>query len=137
MPKKANSGDSMTSFLNFLQRMETQGLFQHDREPGIVILADDQFITKQQIRMNFGELGISDKLVLFSDGKNVVDFINGTLDAISIRDLEEGEKPLNPITLLLLDINMPVLDGVSVVTALRAMDNDVPVCVLSLSCSRN
>src|SRR5574337_2074384 len=30
-----------------------------------------------------------------------------------------------------LDINMPVLDGVSVVTALRAMDNDVPVCVLS------
>ena len=32
---------------------------------------------------------------------------------------------------IVLDINMPVLDGVSVVTALRAMDNDVPVCVLS------
>ena len=32
---------------------------------------------------------------------------------------------------IILDINMPVLDGVSVVTALRAMDNDVPVCVLS------
>ena len=31
---------------------------------------------------------------------------------------------------IVLDINMPVLDGVSVVTALRAMDNDVPVCVL-------
>src|SRR5258708_19509265 len=32
---------------------------------------------------------------------------------------------------IVLDINMPVLDGVSVVTALRAMDNDVPVCFLS------
>src|ERR1700684_3805358 len=32
---------------------------------------------------------------------------------------------------IVLDINMPILDGVSVVTALRAMDNDVPVCVLS------
>jgi CheY-like chemotaxis protein len=32
---------------------------------------------------------------------------------------------------IVLDINMPVLDGVSVVTALRAMDNDVPVCVLT------
>ena len=32
---------------------------------------------------------------------------------------------------IVLDINMPVLDGVSVVTALRAMENDVPVCVLS------
>ena len=34
---------------------------------------------------------------------------------------------------IILDINMPVLDGVSVVTALRAMDNDVPVCVLSMN----
>src|SRR6201998_4811483 len=32
---------------------------------------------------------------------------------------------------IVLDINMPVLDGVSVVTALRAMDNDVPSGVLS------
>ncbi len=32
---------------------------------------------------------------------------------------------------IVLDINLPVLDGVSVVTARRALDNDVPVCVLS------
>jgi two-component system, OmpR family, response regulator PrrA len=32
---------------------------------------------------------------------------------------------------IVLDINMPVLDGVGVVTALRAMGNDVPICVLS------
>ncbi|MCJ0891754.1 response regulator transcription factor [Rhodococcus sp. ARC_M5] len=32
---------------------------------------------------------------------------------------------------IVLDINMPVLDGASVVTALRAMGNDIPICVLS------
>jgi two-component system response regulator PrrA len=32
---------------------------------------------------------------------------------------------------LVLDMNMPVLDGAGVVTALRAMGNDVPICVLS------
>ncbi|MCX5042234.1 response regulator transcription factor [Aldersonia sp. NBC_00410] len=32
---------------------------------------------------------------------------------------------------VVLDINMPVLDGVGVVTAMRAMGNDVPICVLS------
>ncbi|RVW03143.1 response regulator transcription factor [Rhodococcus xishaensis] len=32
---------------------------------------------------------------------------------------------------IVLDVNMPVLDGVGVVTALRAMGNDVPICVLS------
>ena len=32
---------------------------------------------------------------------------------------------------IVLDINMPVLDGVGVVTALRSIGNDVPICVLS------
>ncbi|MFZ2177493.1 MAG: response regulator transcription factor [Rhodococcus sp. (in: high G+C Gram-positive bacteria)] len=32
---------------------------------------------------------------------------------------------------MVLDMNMPVLDGTGVVTALRAMSNDIPICVLS------
>ncbi|GGK62774.1 response regulator transcription factor [Nocardia camponoti] len=32
---------------------------------------------------------------------------------------------------MVLDVNMPELDGVGVVTALRAMGNDIPICVLS------
>ncbi|QBJ97380.1 response regulator transcription factor [Rhodococcus sp. ABRD24] len=32
---------------------------------------------------------------------------------------------------LVLDMNMPVLDGPGVVTALRTMGNDIPICVLS------
>ncbi|MCA2210038.1 response regulator transcription factor [Nocardia rosealba] len=36
---------------------------------------------------------------------------------------------------VVLDMNMPVLDGAGVVTALRAMGNDVPICVLSARAS--
>ncbi|MRH91389.1 response regulator [Nocardia sp. SYP-A9097] len=32
---------------------------------------------------------------------------------------------------VVLDMNMPILDGAGVVTALRAMGNEVPICVLS------
>ncbi|MGS2809639.1 response regulator transcription factor [Nocardia sp. MW-W600-9] len=32
---------------------------------------------------------------------------------------------------MVLDVNMPELDGVGVVTALRAMGNEIPICVLS------
>ncbi|WP_433209120.1 response regulator transcription factor [Nocardia sp. CA-107356] len=32
---------------------------------------------------------------------------------------------------MVLDVNMPNLDGAGVVTALRAMGNDIPICVLS------
>lgn len=47
-----------------------------------------------------------------------------------------GAQALRAITenrpsLLVLDINMPDLDGVAVVTALRALGDDIPVCVLS------
>lgn len=36
---------------------------------------------------------------------------------------------------IVVDINMPVLAGVDVIDSLRAMDRDVPVCVLSAPCS--
>ncbi|WP_040812342.1 response regulator transcription factor [Nocardia concava] len=36
-----------------------------------------------------------------------------------------------PPAAMVLDLNMPGLDGVQVVTALRSLGNDVPICVLS------
>ncbi|BBY80937.1 DNA-binding response regulator [Mycolicibacterium pulveris] len=36
-----------------------------------------------------------------------------------------------PHDALVLDVQMPELDGVAVVTALRALGNDIPICVLS------
>ena len=36
--------------------------------------------------MNFGELGISEKLIMFSDGKNVAEYFDGILDAPEIAE---------------------------------------------------
>ncbi|MFD4293236.1 response regulator transcription factor [Rhodococcus sp. NPDC058505] len=49
---------------------------------------------------------------------------------------EDGAAALRAVNehdpdLIVLDLSLPVLDGVGVVTALRALNNDVPVCVLS------
>ncbi|MFJ4656715.1 response regulator transcription factor [Nocardia sp. NPDC088792] len=48
----------------------------------------------------------------------------------------DGAEALRSVTeqspdAIVLDMNMPVLDGAGVVTALRAMGNEVPICVLS------
>ena len=53
-----------------------------------------------------------------------------TMTSYDGRQAVDAAKAFAP-DIVFLDINMPILDGVSVVTALRAMDNDVPVCVLS------
>ncbi|MGO4201810.1 response regulator transcription factor [Rhodococcus sp. TAF43] len=46
--------------------------------------------------------------------------------AIALRVIADVEPDA-----LVLDMNMPVLDGTGVVTALRGMGNDIPICVLS------
>lgn len=58
------------------------------------------------------------------------------LSGFTVLTAQDGATALNRVAThqphaIVLDVNMPRLDGVSVVTALRAMGNDVPVCVLS------
>ncbi|GAA4489218.1 two-component system response regulator PrrA [Rhodococcus olei] len=58
------------------------------------------------------------------------------LSGFTILTASDGAQALSVVTdrspdAVVLDMNMPVLDGASVVTALRAMGNDIPICVLS------
>ena len=53
-----------------------------------------------------------------------------------VRVAANGKEALRMLSVedhdaLVLDIQMPELDGVAVVTALRALGNDIPICVLS------
>ena len=75
-------------------------------------------------------------LVVDDDDDVLVSLERGLrLSGFDVSTARDGAEALRSATetrpdAIVLDINMPVLDGVSVVTALRAMDN-VPVCVLS------
>ncbi|MDQ2723671.1 MAG: response regulator transcription factor [Actinomycetota bacterium] len=58
------------------------------------------------------------------------------VSGFSVRSAADGISALRAVAELppdcvVLDINMPGMDGVAVVTALRALGHDVPVCVLS------
>ncbi len=58
------------------------------------------------------------------------------LSGFTVYTASDGAEALRAVSehspdVLVLDMNMPVLDGTGVVTALRAMGNDVPICVLS------
>jgi two-component system, OmpR family, response regulator PrrA len=58
------------------------------------------------------------------------------LEGFAVRSAQDGPGALRAVTervpdAVVLDLGLPGMDGVAVVTALRAMDHDVPVCVLS------
>ena len=76
--------DQYESLFGYLKMMQSYSLLEPGAVKGNVVLADDQYVTKQQMRMNFGEMGISEKLVLFSDGKNVSDYFDEVLDALDL-----------------------------------------------------
>src|ERR1700758_2105465 len=57
------------------------------------------------------------------------------LSGLAMSSAKNGDEALRivrqgPLDAVVVDINPPVLRGIDVVTALRAVDNNVPVCVL-------
>lgn len=58
------------------------------------------------------------------------------LEGFTVRSVENGELAIkeieeNPPNLLVLDINMPEIDGIQVTKYLRSVNIDVPICILS------
>ncbi|MEU7765626.1 response regulator transcription factor [Nocardia sp. NPDC049190] len=77
-----------------------------------ILVVDDELRVLASLRRG---LELSDfEVVTAGDGAEALSMVHGTApDA------------------MVLDVTMPGLDGVGVVTALRAMGNDIPICVLS------
>ena len=67
------------NLLAFLRTLQQYGLFNDHQNPGLVVYADDQFINQNLMKMKFQELGIEDKLILFANGKEVVDYFESLL----------------------------------------------------------
>ena len=66
--------------------------------------------------MNFRDIGISDKLRMFSNGKQVTDYFESILSGIELQD----GAIIQPVSLLLLDINMPVINGIQAFQSITA-----------------
>ena len=66
------------------------------------------------MKMNFQDMGIPEKLKTFSDGKAVADYFERLLD-----DEESAQECIQPVSLLLLDINMPIENGIQALVRIK------------------
>ena len=64
--------------------------------------------------MKFRELGIEEKLVIFGNGKEVVEFFDALL---------QHPDEIQPVSLLILDINMPIYNGMKALKLVKEMYN--------------
>ena len=67
--------------------------------------------------MSFTDIGMSDQLLSYSNGKEVIDYFKSLLDDLESLgfDKEEQQAPVQPVSLLVLDSSLPG-DNAQVVT---------------------
>ena len=66
-PKQYNDLDRLIDFLN-----ENHKLYLSSKTSGSIVIADDQFVNQQGIRLNFEDIGLENRLEMFSNGGEVL-----------------------------------------------------------------
>ena len=71
------------------------------------------------MKLNCHDIGITDRLVMCSNGQEVVDYFDRLLDDVKE---SQGDRmtPFQPVALLLLDINMPILGGMEALKIIKS-----------------
>ena len=83
---------------------------------GQIFVADDQFVNQQGICLNFSDLGLEHRLEMFSNGSEVLNQFHKMFDEYEEQGLplSDSTTAFQPVRLLLLDINMPIINGMAV-----------------------
>jgi len=68
----------MATFVTFLKEVQTLGLLEGKRE-GKIVYADDQFVNKYQLTMQFKDLGLEERLIVLDNGEEVVEYFDEQL----------------------------------------------------------
>ncbi|WP_248927493.1 response regulator transcription factor [Paenibacillus hamazuiensis] len=79
-----------------------------------VVIADDETLIKKSLKMIVEKTGLFEVAAVFTNGRETLDFMRE-----------------DPADLLITDIRMPVMDGLSLISALREEGNEADVIILS------
>ena len=93
-----------------------------------ILLVEDNPDDVELTRLAFDEAGVSNRLVVVGDGVQALDYLFA-------RGAHAGRDPQDLPGIVLLDLNLPRLDGREVLQAIRAAPatRDLPVIVLTTS----
>lgn len=91
----------------------------------IILVAEDDEGHAELIKEGLESCGVCNKIILFGNGEEVWKFLSGTAEK-EVRDKRKSY-------LLLLDINMPKMDGIEVLTKMKSSEDlkEIPVMMLT------
>ena len=110
--------------LDFLGLLQREGFLNEGKRNGLVLYADDQYINEQAMEMNLKDVGLDKNYTIVSNGQEVLDSIDEVLAPYYEQPLEQATKE-QPIALLLLDINMPIMNGFDVLPLVKVKFDEI------------
>lgn len=75
------------------------------------------------VKRRFEDLGVAEKLITVNDGQDVMQWFESYLNGLDSQDGDLGSRTLQPVTLLLLDINMPIIHGIEALRLIKEKFN--------------
>lgn len=94
---------------------------QHNPSETVILLVEDDEGHAELIKMNLERSGVANQVVHFKNGQAAIDF------------LQRGGKPFYRKYIILLDVNMPGLDGKQVLERLKNHDLTAAIPVIMLT----
>ena len=101
----------LVDFLN-----DNSEVYQNPNTNAKIIVADDQYVSQEAIKHKIADRDLSDRLQIFSNGQEVVDYFEELLKGLSEKNLSSIQQP---VSLVLIDINMPILSGLETVPIIK------------------
>jgi CheY-like chemotaxis protein len=98
-------------------------------EPLVILLAEDDEGHAFLVQRNLERSGVANTIVHVKDGQSALDYVH--------RRGEFAQRAPNGPLLLVLDINMPRLDGTEVLAALKASEATARIPVIMLTTTDN
>ena len=69
------------------------------------------------MKLHFKEIMKTERLEIFSDGEETISYFKDLLNLLN--RIGDCEKTMQPVSLLLLDINMPLVNGIDTLKAIK------------------
>ena len=70
----------------------------------------------------------AEKLQIFSNGQEVIEFLDELLNDIQKENFDKSQAPRQPVALVLLDINMPILNGLETLRMIKERYKKLDEC---------
>ena len=103
--------------------MGSNGLLDKKNDLGCIMYADDQYINRQYLQHTVSmDFDLSGRFKTYVNGKMLLDAFDqilGTFDELQELSDSTLKQTLQPVTVVFLDINMPVIDGLETAKLLK------------------